>query len=256
MRHQTRLETEGAEDRPGTRRSGGIDRRSALKAATVTVLGTGLAGCMGQGNGSDQGPSPKQIIENSEDNYYSWFVEGEKGFRSTRPFVYNPQKNDNLWRAQPTSDGGVRCRIENAGSGTAGFELSIGPLGEINSVTIQSRSGGDAKVFYALYLDKNDDGEFYKWKKTGDIRQRFTGYGKDKEAVSSFPAGKEITIDDDANLKFTGNKPTTLEELRQGKFQGIGGSTATALFVGVLGNASDNRELVIEDVDVETSSTT
>lgn len=255
MRHETPLETEGAEDRPATRRSRGIDRRSVLKATSVTVLGTGLAGCMGSGNESDQGPSPEQMIKNSEDNYYSWFVEGGKGFRSTRSFVYDPKKNNKLWRAQPTADGGVRCRIENAGNGTAGFELSIGPLGEIDSVTVRSRSNRDAKVFYALYLDKNDDGEFYKWEKTGANRQRFTGYGKDKEAVNSSPAGKDITIDDDAKLTFTGSKPTTLEELQQGQFQGIGGSTATALFVGVLGNTSDNRELVIEDVDVKTTST-
>lgn len=249
MRHESTLETECTEEGSNTRQSAGIDRRSVLEAATVTVLGTGLAGCMGPGSsaGDYPGPSPEEMIENSENNYYSWFVEGGTGFRSTRSFRYT--KNDNEWMARATADGGIRCRIENAGKGAAGFELSAGPLGEIDPLTIQSRPNGEAKVFYALYLDKDDNGEFYTWKDDGSNRQRFTGYGKDKEAVNSATAGKEITIDSDSTLTFTGSKETTLGEIQQGKFEGVGSSTATALFVGVLGNASDNRELVIENVD-------
>lgn len=250
MRNETTLETECTENRPTTRRSAGIDRRSVLEAATVTVIGAGLAGCMGPGSSASDypGPSPEEMINNSESNYYSWFVEGGTGFRKTGPFLF--KQNENKWMARATEDGGIRCLIENAGSGTAGFELSVGPLGEIDPLTIRSRSDGDAKVFYALYLDKDDNGEFYKWKDEGENRQRFTGYGKDKEAVGSAPSGEEITIESNTKLTFTGSKPTTLGELQQGKFQGIGSSTATALFVGVLSDASDKRELVIEDVDI------
>lgn len=254
MRQEPTLKTEEPDHRPAARRTGGIDRRTLLATGTATVLGAGLAGCMGGGNrdGNDQGPSPRQLIEQDDSSYYSLFVKGGTGYRTMTPF--DVERKNERWMTQPTSDGGIRCRVENAGSGTAGFELSIGPLGDIDTITIRSRTERNAKVFYALYLDKDGDGEFYKWEQVTEDRQRFVEYGNDKEAVEAAPAGDPITIDEDAQLTFTGGKATTLGELQQGQFQGIGGSTATALYAGVLGNSSDNRELVIEDVDVQTSS--
>lgn len=231
----------------------GIDRRTFIEATTISVLGAGLAGCTGPGNGEGTGTEENAVVDAiAETGYYSWFVEGGNGFRSTEPFDY--EEGNARWVAEPTSDGAVRCRVKNVEKGTAGFELAVGTLGELDAVTIRSRSEADAKLFYALYLDKDDDGEFYKWKDEG-TRMSFVDYGNDLEGVGSFPAGETFAIEDDTELSLPKNKSATLAELRNGNVAGIDGTTATALYVGILGDRNEELAAVVEAVNVQTTST-
>lgn len=253
MKHDSTLESERTEHRRGALGPGGVDRRSVLEAASVTILGAGLAGCMGSGgtDDPDTGPSLESKIENGERNYYSWFPQGEEGYRSPTPFE-ETYKNDKRLLVEPTTDGDLRCRVENAGTGTAGVEMAEWELGEIESVTIRSRSDRDAKIFFAIYLDRDNNGGFYTWEQA-DNRQSFTGFGEDKEAVADFTAGHTATFDSDRSMTFSGGEPVTLEELQDGSKQGIGSTTKAAVFAGVQGNASDDRQAVLEDVEVHTS---
>lgn len=254
MKHDSTLESERTEHRRGALGSGGVDRRSVLEAASVTILGAGLAGCMGSGgtDDPDTGPPLESKIENGDRNYYSWFPQSKEGYRSPTPFE-ETYENDKRLLVEPTTAGDLRCRVENADPGIAGVEMAEWQLGEIESVTIRSRSERDAKIFFAIYLDRDTNGEFYTWEQGAGNRQTFTGFGKDKEAVTDFTAGGTTRFDSDSSLTFSGGKPVTLEELQKGSKQGIGSTTKAAVYAGVQGNASDDRQAVLEDVEVQTS---
>jgi hypothetical protein len=52
--------------------------------------------------------------------------------------------------------------------------VHLGRLGEIETVTVTSRTlqtpntTGPAVLFVGLYLDKDENGEFFEWEATGD----------------------------------------------------------------------------------------
>lgn len=236
----------------------GIDRRTFLRSATVSVLGAGLAGCGRNSNAAKpvDGRPPAALLRQNARGYYSWFTGGNTGFRAEKSFTYT--QGDSQWMATSTAADGVRCLVKNVKTGTAGFELSLGALGDLETVRIGSRvetdgQGGRADetdLFYALYFDRDENETYYNWSTDPAGRQRFQGYGKDLEGVGIAPAGEPLTIDRGTELQLPRDNQHTLRKLQNGKIDAIGKSTPTALFVGVLGGGEGSRVAVIESLAI------
>lgn len=262
------------------------NRRTVLKTAGGLIVGTTLlagggaasdvpAGLLAQSDEGDDETEGDEGDDESEDDgatepgglpatidahgHYAWFPLGPDSWgRSATP--YDMQDGESRWLAEPTDEGGVRVLVENLGTEppnrNAGFDIHLGPLGEIATLTIDARTlqtantTGPATLFLGLYLDADDDGEFFAWE-SADGEEQFTGLGDDKEGITFYDASGTVEIDSETSFNLAGaDSQPTLTALQQGGVEGITGETAAALYVGVVNGGEGVDEVVIEDLRV------
>ncbi len=253
------------------------NRRTILKTAGGLIAGTTLlagggaasdvpAGLLAQSDEADDesegddatepGGLPAMIDAHG---HYAWFPLGPESWgRSATP--YDMQDGESRWLAQPTDDGGVRVLVENLGAEppnrNAGFDIHLRPLGEVASVSINARTlhtadtTGPATLFIGLYLDADDDGEFFVWE-SADGKEQFTGLGEDREGVAFYGASGTVEINSGTSFNLVGaDSQPTLTAMQQGGVDGITGETAAALYVGVVNGGAGVDEVVIDDLTV------
>lgn len=137
--------------------------------------------------------------------------------------------------------------------------MHLGRLGAIETVTVTSRTlqtprtTGPAVLVLGLYLDKNDDAEFFEWEASNGT-DSWVGFGGDEEGITTSGASGELTIDGDTVFVLAGaGTEATLAELQEGSADGISAEAAAALYVGVVNGGEGTDEIVVEDVSVRRS---
>jgi hypothetical protein len=246
-----------------TRRS--VLRTGVLVSSAAIVGGAGLVGRSGARPGRGGGNLVSAVASHG---HYAAFPKGPATWkRSTNP--YSGQDDDARWLAEPASGGSIRCLVENVPSQrNAGVDVHVGPLGEVESVTVdagtvQTADGESASYFLGLYLDVDDDGEFFAWTDDKGNTDVWDGFGADAEGVVFPSADGPYTVDDDTAFVLfhvgEGPNPATLEQLKDGAVSGadgttIDGGTNAAIYVGVIGGeTSGTEEIVVDSVDVSRS---
>jgi len=246
-----------------------LSRRNVLKSG---LSGAGVAlvgGSIVSGTSAAKlvpGPTYSRgnlVSKVNRDGHYAWFPLGPSNWgRQKHP--YDVRKDDSRWMATPAPGGAIKVRVENVGASgppnrNAGFDVHLGPLGDLESVTVTSRTvqtqaGSEALLFVGLYLDVNDNGEFFTWENVDGTTERFGGVAGDEEGLTITNAGGGFRIDADTQFGLLVREgPKTLEQLQAG-FEGIDGETRAALYVGVADKeAGGPEEAVIEEVRVERS---
>lgn len=207
--------------------------------------------------------------------HFAWFARSAEYWgRQSTP--YDRQAECGRWTATPTPDGGLNLFVQNidvsATQQSAGFDLHLGRLGDVDSVRIDSRVVREGRystdLALALYLDEDENGEFTEWTTTGDGPDRWEGYGGDEEAVKTVPVTKTVVVDDDFNFRLLNrdSAEATLGELKRGEInyysddkgretgenRGIDADTNAAIYIGLVDTGqNDPVEIVVEDVTVE-----
>lgn len=242
------------------------NRRTVLQTAGGLIAGSALpTGFQADSDGQEDESQDEQqglpsMIEGH--GHYSWFPLGPESWgRKEEP--YDMEEGESRWLAEPTDEGGVRILVSNLGTEppnrNAGFDVHLGSLGELETVTIDVRTlrtpntTGPAVLFLGLFLDMDDNGEFLTWETTDGI-ERLNGLGNDDEGVAFYGANGAVIIDGDTAFRLI-NKGTeaTLAELQNGSVKGITGETAAGLYVGAVNGGDGTDEIVVDDVRVSRS---
>jgi hypothetical protein len=235
----------------------------------LKTLGAGLVGgTVLTGSASARGNVVSRI---NGDGHYAAFPFGPSTWkRSKNP--YSGQDGDARWFSEPAPGGSVRCLVENIPSGrNAGFDVHVGPLGEIGSAaidaeTVRTASGESASYFLGLYLDVDDSGDFFVWTDGKGNTDVWEDFGADAEGVVLAPADGTYTVDDDTtfalfNVGGGPNPPAaTLGQLKDGAVTGVEGTTIdgdtnAAIYVGVVGSGTGSgpEEIIVNSVEVSRS---
>lgn len=176
--------------------------------------------------------------------------------RSDDPF--DVTEGDGRWLAEPFDDGDIRLRVENdEPPGNAGIRLPLGRIGEVgrievDSTTVTSDGGGDQFLGVAIYVDVDGDGDFFEYE-PDDGREAFADFGGDVEAIAGVPAGTEAAVGLDTEMELVppGETVVTVADLHAGWVEGVGATTETAVYVGLLGSGDGNvEEATLHDVTV------
>lgn len=241
--------------------SDGTNRRTVLK-----TLGAGLVGGpILSGSASARGNVVSQI---NRDGHWAWFpLEQEHWGRQKHPYDF--RLGDSRWMADPAPGGAVRALAKNITTPNTfpnrntGFDIHMWPLGDIDTISITARTvrtvkGDTATLFLGLYLDKNDNGEFFHWEREqGDRESAKPGPGGDDEGITFIDADGTFTITDDTEFfVLHAGEFATVGDLKAGEIDGIDGRTASALYIGVGDDTPDTSgvdEAVIERVNIQTS---
>lgn len=215
----------------------------------------------------------------SERGHYTWFALGEGTWGRQRS-PYDIRESCSRWMAEPTANGGIRCfvndiNVDPQAAESAGFDLHLGPLGDVEEIRIPHevvQSGQfNAQLAVALYLDEDEDGEFFVWGDPNGERERWKGFGGDEEAGKTLFAGETVVIDDDTQFRLFNRDSATasLGQLKNGEIEwlgdasknksresgenrGIDGDTSAAIYVGLVDNGDESAiEAIIRDVIVE-----
>lgn len=264
----------------------GVDELSRRRMLAMgTVASTLVAGCLGDDDGGedvdtndgDEEREPQQDDDPQEElripehdeiepgdfaswpDYWAWFP-ADDDLWSRRIGPYDFRHGDARWLAAPTADGSIRCRVEHDdGQGHAGFYGEIGPVGQIESITVESEivtsDGGDQELLFGLYFDVDDDGSFFEWETDGE-RDAVVSLGNDVKGIGQFPAGESYTIDNDTTIALTApfeEERVTLADLKTGEIDGVEDTTPVALQVSVLGSGPTNvEEAIVQTISTET----
>lgn len=234
-----------------------INRRKVLK-----TLGTGLVGgTVLTGSATARGTVVSQI---NRDGHWAWFpLCQEKWGRQKHPYDFH--EGESRWMAEPASGGAVRALAKNIGgpeflpNRNTGFDIHMGPLGDLGAITVKSRTvqtqvGSEALLFIGLYLDENKNGEFFHWEKEkGDRESMKPGTGGDEEGLLTIDAGGAFTISEDTPFTLlVRGKSTTFGKLQNGEVDGIDGKTPAELYTGVIDKEEGGvEEAIIESVNIE-----
>lgn len=185
-----------------------------------------------------------------------------------------PQEHplDNLqkachWMTMPHDDDSVRCLLTNLPANrNAGFDVHVGRLGDIQEVTIDAetvrtnQSGDAAVLFVGLYLDADDNGDFFAWNDGRENTERWDGFGGDSEGAIFPTADGEIAIDGDTGFQLFhvggDTDSATLDQLQAGEVDGVDGETIdgdtdAAFYVGVASAGEGTEEVIINSLTVE-----
>lgn len=285
-----------------------MNRRELLRkggVAVTTAVTVGMAGCAGDtGDRAPTGtPAPTATEVPAEmattepttpdfeplhpritdHGHYSWFALNEaKWGRQSSP--YDIEDGSSRWLAEPTDDGGVRIMVRDIDYypyvyQNAGFDVHLGRLGDIEEITVVSeevQSGSlQSRLLVALFLDEDDDGEFFTWEKRDDDRDSWVGLNGDEEAIlpTDSKLGEPLVIDDETGFQFVNrgaHQEATLGQLKRGEievidgggpdnhteretgtFQGIDGDTEAAVYVGLADTGKgDPVEAIVRGVDI------
>lgn len=209
------------------------------------------------------------------DGHFAWFARsaGHWG-RQREPF--DRRVDCSRWVTEPTAAGGLRVFVQgidvDVTPQSAGFDLHLGRLGDVDAVRIDSRivraGRYSTELALALYLDEDENGEFFEWTTTGDGADRWDGFGGDEEAANTVPITETVVVDDDFNFRLLNrdSAEATLGELKRGEInyysddegrdtgenRGIDGDTSAAIYVGLVDTGQgDPVEVVVDDVTVE-----
>lgn len=238
-----------------------VSRRSVLRtgAAAAGALSIGTPALLGQTVADTQSTTLQSKIEGH--GHYQWWPFGRESWgRSANP--YDMQDGDSRWLAKPQSDGSVRVLGKNFGTEppnrSTGFDIHLGRLRTIETATVTARTlqtartTGPAELAVFLYLDKDDNGEFFTWQANDDGTESPQGLGNDDEALYVGEASGELTIDGDTAFMLLGAETeTTLADLQNGNVEGVTGETPAALYVGVINRGEGTDEIVVDDVRVQ-----
>ena len=105
-----------------------------------------------------------------------------------------------------------------------GFYFTVGQLASFNSLTV-TVSTGSVGVSANLWLDANNDGEYFAWTPAGV----YSGPGGDQYFTSS-SALVGTTLAVDSTTTFGGY---TLAQLKAGNLAGVNGGTVAAIWIGI-----------------------
>lgn len=280
-----------------------MNRRELLREGGLALTATatlGLAGCAEDdtGDGAPAGtPTATEVpVETAtaeptaadfeplhpriaDHGHYSWFALNEANWgRQSSP--YDLEDGSSRWLAEPTDDGGIRILVRNIDyypyfSQNAGFDVHLGRLGDIEEITVVSeelQSGAlESKLGVALFLDEDDDGDFFVWEDIEGDRDRWVGMNDDEEALlTPKKVGEPVVIDDDTGFGFVNrnNQRATLGQLKRGEIEtiegqgrvadretgtsrGIDGDTEAAIYVGLADTGKgDPVEAIVQGVTV------
>jgi hypothetical protein len=230
-----------------------------------TVLKTIGAGVVGAATVSGTATARRSLVSrvNSTGSYVI-FRTLALNRRSKNPIDFQEEGGDGRWVSEPTWRGNVRLRIENDG-GTpplpnAGFFVDVGPIGDIESITIDAtsvRSAGDAAQLTAgLVLDVDGDGDYFAWDPLDGNSERFVGFGDDAEALVlplSFSSDVPFTIAAGTPMApLTEPKNATFGDYTDG--MGIDPATQAGIQVSVLGGGEEaTEEAIVKGVSVQRS---
>ena len=204
-------------------------------------------------SGDDRDTLVSEINDNGHYARFPFPTKPDTWARSQNPF--DRSEGESRWLAEPASGGGVRCLVESLpANANAGFDVHVGPLGGLDDVTIESevvrtqRDSG-ALLAVAVYLDADDNGEFFEWKDADDATESWVGFGGDSEGLTALPTGGTVTVDDSTEFPLfhvaEEGAAATLGELKAGDVNGadgttIDGETNAAIYVGAL-SAGEER---------------
>ena len=253
--------------------TGGLTRRGVLRT-TAAMTGAGVlggAGLTGQASG-DPGCDGEWTLAAMvrEHGHYAHFPLGPESWgRRLNPF--DDRDGERRWLAKSTDEGSVRCRVENLPEGrNAGFDLHVGPLGNVHEFTLETRTvttteGSSAMLFVGLYLDVDGDGDFFAWNDGPGTVDTWGGFGADGEGAAFLPAYGTVTVDDDTEFQLfhmaEDASPATLGELKAGEVDGAGGASVdgtanAAFYVGVMSVGGGTEEVVVESAAAHTPDST
>lgn len=238
-----------------------VSRRNVLKRGLI-ASGTALvAGSALTGTATARGNLVSKI---NSSGHYAYFPLGPSNWaRQKHP--YDAREGDSRWMAGPAPGGGVRCLVENVEieaipNRNAGFDIHMGPLGDLAEITIDSetvttQAGSEALLFVGLYLDEDENGEFFVWADQKGNKDAFAGLGGDEEGLLAISAGGTYTIDDTTEFDLFGRgKSETFGDLTDGNVSGIDGGTPAALYIGVADKDEGGiEEAIINRVDIQRS---
>ncbi|WP_135851099.1 hypothetical protein [Halorussus salinus] len=239
-----------------------ISRRSVLRKGAIATGAVVSGGTTAVGNAVAQDEQTGLAAKIESHGHYAWFPMGPESWgRSTIP--YDTRNGNSRWMAEPQSDGSVRILAENLGTEppnrNTGFDVHLGQLGTIETVTVASRTlqtprtTGPSVLFLGLYLNRDGNADFFEWETTNGI-DRWVGFGGDAEGLLASAASGEVTIDGDTMFTVVpAETQATLAELQDGAVEGIAGETTAALYVGVANGGEGTDEVVVEDVRVQRS---
>lgn len=245
------------------RPEGGVSRRSVLRKGAIVSGAVVTGGTTVVGRSTAQDEPTGLVAEIESHGHYAWFPKGPQTWgRSAKP--YDMQDGESRWMAQPDSEGSVRLLGKNLGTEppdrSTGFDVHLGRLRTIETVTLTSRTlqtprtTGPAELAIALYLDKDENGEFFTWEANDDGTETLLGTGNDDEGISLAEASGETTIDGDTVFRLlNAETETTLAELQNRNVEGVTGETVVALYVGVINRGEGTDEIVVDDVTVQRS---
>ena len=196
----------------------------------------------------------------ASDGYYSHFpLDPSTWKRLQQPFDTTTADGER-WKAQPTAGGSIRCLVEDIGGddpANAGFEVPVGPVGDIDSVTIDAetietqRDGDEALFALALYLDLDGDGEFFVWEDGRGTIQHFDGFGDDGEGIAFAAADGEKTFDETTEFPLIFFLPDNDPGDTWGDIvDEVGEETDAALYVGAVGDGASREEIVVHSMDI------
>jgi hypothetical protein len=231
-----------------------VDRRTVLRtfgaaavgAATVTETASARPG---------RGSLVSAVARNG---HYAWFPGGPETWgRSQNPVEM--AANGTHWAVGPARGGGIGCRIEGATfPQNAGFDVHLGQLGDVESLTVDARTtasagAGPAAFVLGLYLDVDGDGDFFEWADGRGNTEQWVGFGGDGEGLTASTADGSYVLDDDTVLELLElpDGKATVGELKAGDVGGVGADTDAAVYLGVAAGGDAREAIVVDDVTVE-----
>lgn len=244
-------------------KGGYISRRSVLKNGVVAA-GAALVGgsVLTSSAAARRGNLVSRI--NSTGAYVTFPTPFSMNRRSKNPIDLHEDDGNGRWVAEPARGGNVRCRVENDEGNpplpNAGFYVDIGPIGNVNSITINAnsvKSSGDAANLTAgIYFDTSGDGSYFQWMPLRGNSERFVGFGDDGEALVlplSFPSDETFTIGNETGMfSLAGPNNPTFGDYTDGK--GLSLDTPAAIQVSVLGAGRGTvEEAIVEEMSVNRS---
>jgi hypothetical protein len=241
------------------------DRRTVLETLGTAAAGaSALSGCSRLGGTTAARGNLVSKI-NSSGHYARFPLGPETWARSKNPL--DGGQGDSRWTVAPDAGGSVRCLVTDLpAERNAGFDVHVGPLGDLREVTIDAetvrtaRDGGTAELFVGLYLDAGDDGDFFVWNDGRGNTDTWGGFGADVEGVIFPTTDSEITIDGDTEFGLfnvdSGPNPATLAQLQAGDVTGaegdtVDGSTDAAIYVGAASAGEGTEEVVVDSLGVD-----
>lgn len=238
-----------------------VSRRNAIKYGMFASggLALGVTGIPILNSQADVERSRSTLVDDVRNHgHYAHFPVGPDTWGRSQT-AFDIENGDQRWLAEPTASGGVRCLVKNLPANrNAGVDLHLGTLGEIEEISVTARTlqtvrgTGPAKLGVALYLDIDDNGEFFEWEAEDSSTDSWVGFGEDDEGIILAGANGELVLDD----TFTdwplvhAERTVSISNLRAGVVEGINAQTSAALYVGVASAGEGIEEAVIEDISV------
>lgn len=237
------------------------ERKSTNRRTVLKTIGAGVAaGTTISGTATARGNLVSKI---NRDGHWAYFPKGfPKWGRQKHPYDY--REGASRWLAEPAAGGSVRALVNNIGgegfepNRNAGFDVHMGPLGDLDTITIESetvrtQADEEALLFVGLYLDKNGDGSFLNWTGERGNIEAFAGLGDgdgDEEGLYSIVAGGKSTIDNDTTFGlFATGGSKRFGDIKSGSVEGIDKKTQAALYIGVIDKeAGGAEEAIVKDV--------